>query len=61
MMTKYFNSFDETQTVATKPEKFTGFRKGIEGDRQSFSLHRESTLKNYRTCQLINQYKQTQM
>jgi hypothetical protein len=59
MMTKYFHRFDETQTIATKRERCTGFRKVIEGDRKSFSLHRESTRKNSRTGTLINQYKQT--
>ncbi|MEG4054962.1 MULTISPECIES: hypothetical protein [unclassified Microcoleus] len=61
MITKYFNRFDETPTVATKRERCTGFTKGIEGDRKSFSLHRASTRKKYRTPPLINQYKQTQM
>ncbi|MEG4856143.1 hypothetical protein QUA83_02030 [Microcoleus sp. K1-B1] len=55
MMTKYFNRFDETQTVAIKRERCTGFTKGIEGDRKLFSLQRESTRKIYRTRPLINQ------
>ncbi|MEG3926046.1 hypothetical protein [Microcoleus sp. D3_18a_C4] len=36
---KYLNRFDETQTVATKRERCTGFRKAIEGDRKWFSIH----------------------
>ena len=61
LMTKYFNRFDGTRTTATERERCTGFRNGIEGDRKTFSLHRESTRKNSRTHRLINQYKQTQM
>ena len=57
LMTKYFNRFDGTRTTATERERCTGFRKGIEVDRQSFSLHRESTRKNSRTRTLINQYR----
>lgn len=59
VLTKYFNRFDETPTVATKRERCTGFRKAIEGDRPPFSFHRESTRKNSRTRALINQDKQT--
>jgi len=60
-MKKYFNRFDGTRTTATERERSTGFRNGMDGDRKSFSLHRESTRKNSRTHRLINQYKQTQM
>src|SRR4028119_570151 len=57
LMTKYFNRFDGTRTSATDRERCTGFRKGSEGDRKSFSIHRESTRKNSRSRTLINQYK----
>jgi hypothetical protein len=61
LIQKYFNRLDETLTTVTDGERCTGFRKGIEGDRKSSSLHGESTRKNSRTRTLINQYKQTQM
>ena len=61
LMTKYFKRFDGTRTTATDRERCPGFRKGIEGDRKSFSLHRESTKKNSRTHRQINEYKQTQI